>query len=157
MAARDKLVQIRTLRRQTNTQSSTGSGFFVSEDGLLITNYHVVSQLALEPERHRAVLVSVSGQEAPVQLLAIDVLHDLALLRVAPAKDSSAGAEGATEHRYSALPLRPSSRQGPPDLRTWTSTSSSRALPSSSIQLPGCSTCSGMRSQTATCVKLAFR
>ena len=110
MAARDKLVQIRTLRRQTNTQSSTGSGFFVSEDGLLITNYHVVSQLALEPERHRAVLVSVSGQEAPVQLLAIDVLHDLALLRVAPAKDSSAGAEGATERHYSALPLRPSSR-----------------------------------------------
>ncbi|WP_460549280.1 S1C family serine protease [Comamonas piscis] len=107
MAARDKLVQIRTLRRQTNTQSSTGSGFFVSEDGLLITNYHVISQLALEPERHRAVLVSVSGQEAPVQLLAIDVLHDLALLRVAPAKE---GAEASAEHRYSALPLRPSSR-----------------------------------------------
>ncbi|MCD2165156.1 serine protease [Comamonas koreensis] len=107
MAARDKLVQIRTLRRQTNTQSSTGSGFFVSEDGLLITNYHVISQLALEPERHRAVLVSVSGQEAPVQLLAIDVLHDLALLRVAPAKE---GAEVSPEQHYSALPLRPSSR-----------------------------------------------
>ena len=106
MAARDKLVQIRTLRRQTNTQSSTGSGFFVSEDGLLITNYHVVSQLALEPERHRAVLVSVSGQEAPVQLLAIDVLHDLALLRVTPPPAS----EAAPAPRYSALPLRPSSR-----------------------------------------------
>ncbi len=110
MAARDKLVQIRTLRRQTNTQSSTGSGFFVSEDGLLITNYHVVSQLALEPERHRAVLVSVSGQEAPVQLLAIDVLHDLALLRVTPPTDSKPASEAATAPRYSALPLRPSSR-----------------------------------------------
>lgn len=110
IAARDKLVQIRTLRRQTNTQSSTGSGFFVSEDGLLITNYHVISQLALEPERHRAVLVSVSGQEAPVQLLAIDVLHDLALLRVAPPQESKQGSEAAAAPRYSALPLRPSSR-----------------------------------------------
>jgi hypothetical protein len=110
MAARDKLVQIRTLRRQTNTQSSTGSGFFVSENGLLITNYHVISQLALEPERHRAVLVSVSGQEAPVQLLAIDVLHDLALLRVAPPQESKPGSEAAEAPRYSALPLRPSSR-----------------------------------------------
>ena len=104
IAARDKLVQIRTLRRQTNTQSSTGSGFFVSGDGLLITNYHVISQLALEPERHRAVLVSVNGKEAPVNLLAIDVLHDLALLRVAPPASGE-----ATSASYSALPLRPSS------------------------------------------------
>ncbi len=100
LAARDKLVQIRTLRRQTNTQSSTGSGFYVSADGLLITNYHVISQLALEPERHRAVLVAVDGKEAPVQLLAVDVLHDLALLRVAPA-------DGNAPASYSALPLRP--------------------------------------------------
>ena len=102
LAARDKLVQIRTLRRQTNTQSSTGSGFYVSADGLLITNYHVISQLALEPERHRAVLVSVDGKEAPVSLLAVDVLHDLALLRVAPAEGQNSAATS-----YSALPLRP--------------------------------------------------
>ena len=105
MAARDKLVQIRTLRRQTNTQSSTGSGFYVSGDGLIITNYHVISQLALEPERHRAVLVSVNGKEAPVHLLAIDVLHDLALLRVAKAD----GADNADTPNYGALALRPES------------------------------------------------
>lgn len=100
MAARDKLLQIRTLRRQTNTQSSTGSGFYVSDDGLIVTNYHVISQLALEPERHRAVLVAVDGKEAPVKLLAVDVRHDLALLRVAHA-------DGDAPARYSALPLRP--------------------------------------------------
>ncbi len=80
--ARDKLVQIRTLLRNSDTQASVGSGFFVSSDGLIITNFHVASQLALEPERYRGVYVPVDGKEAPVELLAFDVLHDLALLRV---------------------------------------------------------------------------
>ena len=80
--ARDKLVQIRTLLRNSDTQASVGSGFFVSGDGLIITNFHVASQLALEPERYRGVYVPVDGKEAPVELLAFDVLHDLALLRV---------------------------------------------------------------------------
>ena len=80
--ARDKLVQIRTLLRNTNTQSSLGSGFFVFKDGLIITNFHAVSQLALEPDRYRGVYVPVNGKQAEVQLLAFDVQHDLALLRV---------------------------------------------------------------------------
>ncbi len=80
--ARDKLVQIRTLLRNSDTQASVGSGFFVSGSGLIITNFHVASQIALEPERYRGVYVPVDGKEAPVQLLAFDVQHDLALLRV---------------------------------------------------------------------------
>lgn len=83
---RDKLVQIRTLLRNSNTQASVGSGFFVSADGLIITNFHVASQLALEPQRYRGVYVSVAGKEGDVELLAFDVRNDLALLRVkAPA------------------------------------------------------------------------
>ena len=80
--ARDKLVQIRTVLRNSDTQASVGSGFFVSRNGLIITNFHVASQLALEPERYRGVYVPVDGKEAPVELLAFDVQHDLALLRV---------------------------------------------------------------------------
>ncbi len=80
--ARDKLVQIRTLLRNSNTQSSVGSGFFVSHDGLIITNFHVASQLALEPERYRGVYVPVDGKQGEVELLGFDVAHDLALLRV---------------------------------------------------------------------------
>lgn len=85
-STRDKLVQIRTLLRNSNTQASVGSGFFVSRDGLIITNFHVASQLALEPERYRGVYVPVDGKEAEVELLAFDVRNDLALLRAkAPA------------------------------------------------------------------------
>ncbi len=80
-SARDKLLQIRTLRRKTNTQSSVGSGFYVSSDGLIVTNYHVASQLALEPSRHRGVAVSVDGKEIDVDLLAFDIQHDLAVLK----------------------------------------------------------------------------
>jgi S1-C subfamily serine protease len=79
---RDKLVQIRTLLRNSDTQASVGSGFFVGAGGLLITNFHVASQLALEPARYRGVYVPVDGKEAEVELLAFDVRNDLALLRV---------------------------------------------------------------------------
>jgi serine protease Do len=99
--ARDKLVQIRTVLRNSDTQASTGSGFFVASDGLIITNFHVASQLALEPERYRAVYVPVDGKEAPVSLLAFDVRHDLALLRVQnPSADHPALA-----FRDAAVPL----------------------------------------------------
>jgi serine protease Do len=80
-SARGKLLQIRTLRRKTNTQSSVGSGFYVSSDGLIITNFHVASALALEPTRHRGVAVSVEGKEIELDLLAFDIRNDLALLR----------------------------------------------------------------------------
>ncbi|MGP1630433.1 MAG: S1 family peptidase [Giesbergeria sp.] len=79
--SRDKLVQIRTLLRNSNTQASIGSGFFVSVDGLIVTNFHVASQLALEPERYRGVYVTIDGQEGEVELLAFDVQRDLAVLR----------------------------------------------------------------------------
>lgn len=79
--SRDKLVQIRTLLRQADTQASIGSGFFVSADGLIVTNFHVASQLALEPERYRGVYVTMEGQEGEVELLAFDVQRDLAVLR----------------------------------------------------------------------------
>lgn len=78
---RDKLVQIRTLLRNTDTQSSVGSGFFVSAEGLIISNFHVAAQLALEPERYRGVYVPVDGKQAELELLAFDVQHDLAVLR----------------------------------------------------------------------------
>ncbi|RRD55960.1 serine protease [Comamonadaceae bacterium OH2545_COT-014] len=102
-AARDKLVQIRTLRRATNTQSSIGSGFYVGGKGLVMTNFHVVSDLALEPDRHRGVSVSVGGEEGELALLAFDVRHDLAVLRHVQAQAADTAAVP------SMLTLRPES------------------------------------------------
>ncbi|MFY9259909.1 MAG: serine protease [Gallionella sp.] len=78
---KDSVVQIRTLLKGSQAQNSTGSGFYVSDDGLLITNYHVVSSFALEPESYDLEYVASNEEHGTLTLLAIDVLHDLALLQ----------------------------------------------------------------------------
>lgn len=78
---RPRLLQVRTLLKTQDSQSSVGSAFLVTPDGHLITNYHVVSSYALAPQRHRLVYGTPDGQQGALELLAFDVLHDLALLR----------------------------------------------------------------------------
>ncbi len=82
-AARDKLVQIRILTRAGSSQSTVGSGFLIAPDGTAFTNYHVISQLVLEPQRYRAEYVRVDGKRGAVALLGFDVIHDLAMVRLA--------------------------------------------------------------------------
>ena len=90
--ARSQLVQIRTVLKGRASQTSVGSGFFVSPDGHIITNFHVVAEAALKPERHDLVYVTADGREAPLQILQLDVLHDLALLRAGDAVAVAAAA-----------------------------------------------------------------
>ncbi|MCW5625268.1 MAG: trypsin-like peptidase domain-containing protein [Burkholderiales bacterium] len=80
--ARDKLLQIRILHRTTQAQTAIGSGWIATSDGLLVTNYHVVSLLVLEPERYTAEFVRSDGSHGPLQVLAVDVVHDLAVARM---------------------------------------------------------------------------
>ena len=100
--ARSQLVQIRTVLKGQASQTSVGSGFFVSKDGLIVTNFHVVSEAALKPERHDLVYVTADGREAPLAILQLDVLHDLALLK---AGDGSGKAFDALAFRPEAEPL----------------------------------------------------
>ena len=81
--ARGQLLQVRTLLKGQDSQASVGSGFLVSDEGHIITNYHVVSQAALQPERYRLVYGTADGTRGPLQLLAFDAIHDLALVKPA--------------------------------------------------------------------------
>lgn len=81
-AARPQLLQIRTLVTAAGRQSSTGSGFLVSEGGLAITNYHVVSQFALEPQTYRLEYTAADGGRGDLKLIAIDLANDLAVVRI---------------------------------------------------------------------------
>lgn len=84
---RPALLQIRTVVGPGEQQSSIGSGFLVSGDGLAITNYHVVAQHALEPGTYRLQYREPDGSRGDLELLAIDVLSDLAVVRRARAAD----------------------------------------------------------------------
>lgn len=60
-AAPPRLLQIRTLVADAGHQASIGSGFLVSADGLAITNYHVISQVVLEPKTYRLEYTAADG------------------------------------------------------------------------------------------------
>ncbi|WP_295999847.1 serine protease [Rugamonas sp.] len=81
-SARNDILQVRSLLKSGRTQSSVGSGFLIGTSNLVGTNYHVVSQFALEPATYVGEWVDTGGQRGNVELLAVDVLHDLAVLRV---------------------------------------------------------------------------
>ena len=97
---RPRLLQVRTLLKTQDSQSSVGSGFLIDDEGHLITNYHVVSQYALQPGRHRLVYATVDGKQGALQLLAFDVVHDLALLK--PVEPAALAGRGAVALRPQA-------------------------------------------------------
>ena len=87
-ANKERLLQVRVLLASAGEQSSLGSGFLV-EDGmgrfpLVVTNYHVISSLAMEPKKYRIELRGTNGRTVPAHLMALDVVHDLAILRLNP-------------------------------------------------------------------------
>lgn len=79
-SARQSLLQVRTLVKQSSRQSSIGSAFVVDEQGLAVTNYHVVSQFLLEPGTYRLEYLSTQGESGSLTLLAFDVANDLAVV-----------------------------------------------------------------------------
>jgi len=78
---RDRVFQVRIVDKASSAQSSLGTGFFVSPDGLAVTNYHVVSELVLNPTQYRAELVREGAPPVPIAILDLDVVQDLALLK----------------------------------------------------------------------------
>lgn len=81
-AAKADLLQIRMLLKNGRSQSTVGSGFMVGTSNLVLTNYHVVSQMAIDPDVYVAEYIDTDGKSGPVELLAVDVLHDLAVVRI---------------------------------------------------------------------------
>ena len=78
----DRVVQVRVVEKSSRGKSSIGSGFYVSSDGLLVSNYHVISSFVFNPEQFSLDIIDSKGVKSEVELLYTDVVHDLALLRV---------------------------------------------------------------------------
>ncbi|HXV62249.1 MAG TPA: serine protease [Vicinamibacteria bacterium] len=77
----NRVVKIEVEESGSAAKASIGSGLFVSPDGHLITNYHVISQVVQHPERYQAHFVGADDEEVPVSVLNVDVAHDLALVK----------------------------------------------------------------------------
>ena len=75
------VVQVLLLDSTSGTKSSFGSGFYAGDDGYIVTNFHVISDLVFHPDRHRAESRNVDGGSGDLTLLYFDVINDLAVLR----------------------------------------------------------------------------
>lgn len=77
----DAVVQVRIIDAKGGAKRSIGSGFLISDDGQLISNFHVVSDFVNHPGEFRAEWHTDDGSNGELELLDVDVVHDLALLR----------------------------------------------------------------------------
>ncbi|WP_019029584.1 S1 family peptidase [Colwellia piezophila] len=75
------LYQIKIIDKASGEKSSIGSGFQISSDGLIATNYHVISSYARHPEKYRIEYLDHQGNSDQVSLVSVDVINDLALVQ----------------------------------------------------------------------------
>jgi serine protease Do len=79
--ARDAVVQIRGYFGSAQTSAFHGSGFAVGEDGFIVTNYHVVSEAVLHPQRFRLEYVTSDERNGRLRVYAVDIRNDLAIVK----------------------------------------------------------------------------
>ena len=78
---RASIYQIVVNENETGNKSALGSGFQVSADGHLVTNYHVVSGYVFEPDQRWLQYVDFQGNTGTLELIDFDVINDVALLK----------------------------------------------------------------------------
>ncbi len=100
---RDRLVQVQVIDRASGSRAGMGSGFFAGEPGWILTNFHVIADLVNQADRYEARYVRESGEEGSLELLTVDVIHDLAVLRAADLAPPPLPLAGASPRKGSRL------------------------------------------------------
>lgn len=77
----DRILKVQLMEVGSSAKASIGTGFFVSGDGLMVTNYHVIADGIHEPENYRVEVIGNDGVATVAEVIAVDVVHDLAVLR----------------------------------------------------------------------------
>ncbi len=73
--------QVRVINIETGKKVAIGSAFVVQQSDILATNYHVVSEYVNDPDVFRLEYLSTDGKSGPLELLDLDVIHDLAVVK----------------------------------------------------------------------------
>ncbi len=60
--------------KSLNTRMSSGSGFFISNDGYILTNHHVIKD-------SKNVSIMINQKKVPVTVVDVDTVNDIALLK----------------------------------------------------------------------------
>ena len=80
-SVRPSVLQVRTLPLGNDSPFSYGSGFAVGSGNLILTNYHVVAEVIMNPDLYRLEFLRQDGKKGALAVVAIDVVHDLAVVR----------------------------------------------------------------------------
>lgn len=102
---RPSIAQIKGFYGSNTAQAFHGTGFAVAAGGILLTNYHVVAEKVMYPEKYRLEYRTPDGRSGDVAVLAVDVRHDLAVVRAqgfdGPALPLNAAVPAKGERAYS--------------------------------------------------------
>jgi S1-C subfamily serine protease len=80
---RTAVIQIKSFFGSNTAQTSHGTGFAVKDGGTFITNDHVVADRVQYPGKYRLEYSTADGETGAITVLAVDLRHDLALVRAA--------------------------------------------------------------------------
>ncbi|MCC6202898.1 MAG: trypsin-like peptidase domain-containing protein [Gammaproteobacteria bacterium] len=80
-AHKQSVYRVEVITPGTDKKNSLGTGFVIGRDDLLASNFHVVADAVHTPEVYRLEWQSVTGERGPLKVIAVDVVHDLALLQ----------------------------------------------------------------------------
>lgn len=75
------IFQVKISANQNLEKSSYGTGFVISKDGLIVTNYHVVSDAIWEEEKNK-VYVQINNELLEAKIKAVDFVNDLSIIQV---------------------------------------------------------------------------
>ncbi|CCQ90670.1 putative Peptidase S1 and S6, chymotrypsin/Hap [Nitrospina gracilis 3/211] len=78
--------QIRVIDIHSREKYVIGSGFRISRDGLFASNFHVISDVVDKPDQYRIEYFRKGRKVGNLTVEAIDVAHDLAILRGEPTR-----------------------------------------------------------------------
>lgn len=75
-----RILKIQVVEIGSAAKTSTGTGFYVTAAGRMMTNYHVISDWIHDQKNHRIEILHENDSTTVARVIAIDVIADLAIL-----------------------------------------------------------------------------